>query len=270
VVLEFYDPGAPAIHVVEGKMGDPARAWWARLLADISSTGEADVYEARLEMPEAKCASFRVRRLDSAEVPDLRILSVRTRPAEGLICGIDVAYANSVTNEEPSGEPRVEGPDDPIVQGREEYYPGIVGVLFRQDTSEEEAVALFRGLGLAFEPCFPKRFGLSCRVTSGDVSEHIRGLEESGLVLWARRAHRSGDDGVWISMMFRVGVTVEMAEELFASIDGVEPDWGSYLEAPKFGEVLVPEGHEFAWCLAMEHHPIITHAEVSVIGHIAI
>jgi len=251
LVIQFQDPGPPAIHKVEGKVGADPDLPWLYVPAGVSRPDPSLPFEARLEVPDAECAVYRVKRLAGTEVPPMCVLSVGIAQAAGVICPIDSAYPASVCNKELQNELRFRG----LVPGKN-YVPGEVIVGFNPSVPKEEAVALFSALGLPFEPHFPCIFHLDCGVISGDIAEHIERLEDSGIVL--HTYIRSEDT---ISVSFNCFATISSAAELLSSIEGLEPDWSTYLEAEKFGVVYVPEAHEFAWIVALEHVPGVTYAE---------
>ncbi len=263
-VIRFTDPGPPAIHSVQAKMSDNPDAAWSSIPANISLSEDGLHFKATVEVPDVRWALFRVKRLGGDEAGTLSVLDVKQGPANGPLFAVDVAYANAVTNQELSGEPRFMsvGP----------FRPGKIGVGFQGYVTEEEAIAFFNAGGLPFEPSFPKVFGhVWCRVVSVDPWEHIARLEEhTDIVMWADWRGTDDSGSPMVIVMFNKWATVESVTELLSSMEGLEPDWESMnpFGGPKYGAVYVPEGHEFAWVLALEHFPMISYAEPCYIVHI--
>jgi len=262
LIIRFRDPGPPAIHSVQARTSDKPHGVWCTIPANISLSEDGFHYKATLEMPDARWGMFRVKRLGSGDSPPLTVSGVEAKEGDGAIFPVDVSYPSLVKNEELMGERRFEG----LIPGVD-FAPGKVIVGFWQSVSEEEVVALFEAGGLPFESYFPRIFHVSCLVTSGEVPDHIETLMASGIVLRAERTYRYGADVLAITVTFNVRATPAMAEELFESIEGLEPDWSTFLQAEKFGVVYVPEGHEFAWIVALEHAPFSRYAELSYINY---
>jgi len=255
-IITFTDPGPPAIHTVQAKMSDNPNAVWSSIPANISLSDDGLDFKATVEVPDVRWGIFRVTRQGGEESGTLNVLDVRKAPANGPLFAVDVAYANAVTNEDLSGEPRF------MSQGP--FVPGSILVGFHGWVTEEEAVAFFNAGNLPFSPHFPKVFGgVWCRVVSGDPWEHVAKLEEhTDIVMWADWRGR-GDAWTWIIVMFNKRATVESVTGLLSSMEGLEPDWESMnpFGGPKYGAVGVPEGHEFAWILALEQHAMISYAQ---------
>jgi hypothetical protein len=257
-VIRLTDPGPPAIHSVQAKMSDHPNAVWSSIAANISLSVDGLSLTATVEVPDARWGIFRVERQGTDDGGALSVLEVKTAAANGPVFAVDVAYANAVTNDQLWGETRF------LFLGP--FAPGKVLVGFQDYVTEEQAIAFFNAGGLRFEPRFPGIFGgVWCRVVSGDPWEHIGRLEErSDIVMWAQWCGR-GDAWTWIIVAFNKWATVEAVTELLCSMEGLQPDWESMdpFGGPKYGVVYVPEGHELAWILALEQHPIISYAETS-------
>jgi len=147
-----------------------------------------------------------------------------------------------------------------------DYVPGKVRCGFTAETTEEDATAVLASTGAPFEVHFLRFLpGLWCRVTSGDVWEHIARLEESDIVHSADLGGGPGS-GTWILVTFNLRATLEGARELLSSTEGLEPDWesayGFHGEGLKWGVIEVTPGFEFASILALEAHPNIAYAEL--------
>jgi len=257
-VIGFRDPGPPGIHLVEARLGSDRDDRWVRVPANISL--EADgTFQATTEVADAKCSFFRVARPSGDESGPPGIVSMTLGPAIGVIFPTDVSYPALVRNKELSDLTRFYG-----LRPGVDYLPGRVVVGFRSWVTEEQAALMLQAAGLSFSLSFPKVFHVDCRVLWGDTAEHIRRLEESGIVRCVDQ--REG----WLTVNFRANVTVEAADALLSSIEGLGPDWTSYLLSPRYGVVYVPEGSEFAWILALELVPAIAYAEPSYLGWVAI
>lgn len=267
-IITFADPGPPAIHTVQAKMSDNPNAVWSSIPAKISLSEEGLQFNATVEVPDVRWGMFRVTRQARDESGALTVLDVRKAPSNGPLLAVDVAYANAVTNEELSGEPRFQWLTPGV-----DFSPGRVIVGFQGYVTEDQAIALLNAANLPFSAHFPKVFGgVWCRVVSGDPWEHVARLEEhTDIVMWADWRGR-GDAWTWIIVMFNKRATVESVTGLLSSMEGLEPDWESMnpFGGPKYGAVGVPEGHEFAWILVLEQHPMITYAQPCYLGHIAL
>lgn len=257
-VITFTDPGPPAIHTVQAKMSDNPDAAWSSIPANISLSEDGLHFKATVEVPDVRWGIFRVKRQASDDSGELSVLDVKAAPANGPLFAVDVAYANAVTNQQLSSEPRF------ISVGP--FRAGEIAVGFQGYVTEEEAIALFNAANLPFSPHFPGIFGgVWCRVVFGNPWEHIAKLQEHReIVMWAQWCGR-GDAWTWIIVMFNKWATVESVTELLSSTEELEPDWESMnpFSGPKYGAVSVPEGHEFAWILVLEQHPMISYAEPS-------
>ena len=254
-VIKFTDPGPPAVHTVLVKTSEAPDKTWAFIPANIRLSEDGVCHEATIEMPEVGWAMFRVKRDATGEAAPVRILGVATRPAEGPIFPVDVAFANSVRNEELYHLPRFSFP-----LGGGPFWPGVVSVGFHADTTEEEIRPLFEAGGVRFSAYFPKVYRISCVVLSGDVSDHVEALEGSGIVQSAEPVPLS--DPPRIRVTFSSPMPPHVADEFFLSMDGLEPQWGSSWQYEIDGTVYVPEGYELAWVLALEHFPKISYARL--------
>ncbi|MDP2896331.1 MAG: hypothetical protein Q8Q12_07205 [bacterium] len=253
-VIKFTDPGPPAVHTVLAKTSEAPDKIWAFIPANVRLSEDGLCHEATLEMPDVGWAMFRVKRHATDEAAPVRILGVATRPAENPIFPVDVAFANSVRNDELYHHPRFSSPF-----GGGPFRPGIVSVGFHADATEEEIRPLFEAGGVRLSAYFPKVSRIWCEVVSGDVSEHVQALEGSGIVKSAEPVPLS--DPPRIVVTFSTPILPQAAEEFFLPMDGLEPQWGSSWQYEIDGTVYVPEGYELAWVLALEHFPMIAYAE---------
>jgi len=139
LVMRFRDPGPPAVRQVEAKIGDCSNGEWAWVPAKISRTGQPGVFEATVEMPDAQCAIFRVKRLSSDPVPELQIAATEVRDATGPISPFDHALVESYANDDlrdlPRFQERVQMATGPSKSYAEmipyvDYLPGYVSLGF--------------------------------------------------------------------------------------------------------------------------------------------
>ena len=258
LILEFSDDGPPALHQVQAKIAHGLNGQWTWVPANISRSENSALYKATVEMPDVGCAVFRVKRLTPCDPDDLKALAPRLCAAGGPIFPLDQAFIQSCTND-----------DLKDLMGREwyrelvpgvHYAPGHVVVGFADDTDEHDVVALFEAAGVPFNSHFPRMFSVPCVITSGDISHHVRTLEQSAIVLWAQQR------GGMLLVQFNVRATMETAERLLSSIEGLQPQWDRINVAPKWGVVEVEPGSEFAWILALETHPWVRYAVVDRLG----
>lgn len=254
-VIEFTDPGPPAVHTVLARTSDAPDKTWAFIPASVRLSEDGLCHEATIEMPEVGWAMFRVKRhaTDGATPP--KILGIASRPAEGAIFPVDVAFANSVRNEELCHLPRFSFP-----LGGGPFRPGEVSVGFHADATEEEIRPLFEAGGVRFSAYFPKVSRIWCEVVSGDVMDHVEALEGNEIVQSAEPVPLS--DPPRIVVTFSTPILPQAAEEFFLSMDGLEPQWGRSWQYEIDGTVYVPEGYELAWVLALEHFPKISYARL--------
>jgi len=279
LVMRFRDPGPPAVRQVEAKIGDCSNGEWVWAPARISRTAEAGLFEAAVEMPDAQCAMFRVKRLSDDPVPELQIVATELREATGPISPFDHAFVESYTNDDLRNLPRFQEPAYPgagkpyAERTWYEYVPGYVVPRFlRLDlpwpewepaVSWEEATAVFQAAGLACA-LWPGRSWsgrhIWARVVSGDVREHLRRLWESKISAedWSQTCI--------VAEFWSPGVTFteEEIRELLSTMPELEPDWDAvnWESGPLWAVVKVPEYFEFAWIMALEAHPKIGRAEL--------
>ncbi len=261
LVIGFEDQGPPAIHSVQARTSDAPDAIWSSVPANISLSQDGLRYEATVEMPDARWGTFRVKREGGDQVSPVTALQVELRPASGALFAVDVSYANQVGNREFSQTWRFGG----LIPGIH-FRLGQVVLGFRPYVTNQEAAAFFEAGGLGFELSFPTIFHVECVVISGDISDHVRRLKESGIVLRAEPMPWSSPQR--IAVVSGANTSIEEMDELISSIEGLEADWATFLQAEKIGLVYVPEGHEFAWILVLERHPMINYAEPSYIYHL--
>lgn len=237
LVIEFSDIVSPVMHQVEAQIG-----------------GGSGVFRATLEMPDVRCAFFRIRRLTGDAPDQLKVLSQSVRLAEGPVFPFDEAildYTNASLRDLPRFLSYREG----------SYLIGKVVVGFKDDTDEEEVITMFEAGAVPFKSNFPHTFAVWCIVTSGDPGGYIMQLEQSDIVMWAEQ---KGDVSYYyptpprLLVKFNARASMEAARELISGLRGLE--WDEVSVAPKWGVITVQPGKEYAWILALEADPRVEYA----------